>query len=314
MTRAILIITLLVCATATSDTLEDGVFQIHYSPVDRAIAENSLAVLQQCAHRVSDRLVLGNEPIDVYIASTVAEFKQRAGSYAVTDVGGIAKSEEGVIVIKAPHIQTRAGSYEGILRHELIHVLLARNLNYANLPRWLNEGLAMHLAEELRWMSAYRVAQMYATGQILSYHELMLSFSAFPGEQPFGDTYAQSLSMTRFLLDEMGEDDFWAMIDDLNDMSFRNALEKHTDWIPLTFWEEWYSSLWSGAIVFSLISGFSLFQFAAILLIIGYVRKRRKGQRIMNKWEEDEDEPLAPWEVFNEEPYSWEEEEDDIRL
>src|SRR5690606_21036888 len=118
---------------------------------------------------------------------------------------------------------------------------------------------------------------------------------------------AQSLSMTAYLMGKMGDDAFWRMLADLDDRSFGQVLEAHGGWVPYDFWLAWNRSLWTYALAFSLLSGFSLFQFAALLLVWGYYRKRRKGRVILDRMEEEETDELMPWEVFDAEgPYDWE--------
>jgi len=52
------------------------------------------------------------------------------------------------VAVRAPYLVEGPASFAGTLRHELLHVLLARNVNLDHLPRWLNEGIAMRYARE----------------------------------------------------------------------------------------------------------------------------------------------------------------------
>jgi len=297
---------------AWGDVLRAGVIEIQYHPADAAIAQSSLEVLSKGVKDLSEHLPAGKNPIRVILCHSFAEFAHYAGPYAQVDISGIAEPEKGLIVVKSPSLQGQGSDYKGTLRHELVHVLLARNLNAPNLPRWLDEGLAMTLSGEHRWSSTWHVAQMYSENRTLTYLQLTMTLAAFPGEMSFGDAYAQSLSMTRFLRDKLGEKQFWALLRDLDHESFGAALHERTGWYPHDFCEAWKRSLWKTTIIFTIISGISLFQIAALLLIAAYWRKWRSGRRTIERWEEEEDEPLAPWEVFESEgPYPWEEEEDD---
>jgi len=128
----------------------------------------------------------------------------------------------------------------------------------------------------------------------------------------FGDAYAQSLSMTRFLMKRLGEEDFWALVYALDTMTFGEALQRYAGLAPREFWEAWRRSLWRIALVSSIVSGLTLFQVMAILTVMAFFRKRRRGKRILREWEDEDggsldwdtplgDEPLLPWEMEDEE-------------
>lgn len=289
-------------------TVSDGIFTIHGETVDQRVLDGTVAELIRASTAWSDQLPAGADPITVYVCGTAAEFIHRAGPYARADIGGVAMSREGIVIMKAPNLLQRPGDYAGILRHELIHVLLARNYNIDNLPRWLNEGLAMQLSGEYRWASWMTLGDMYVNGRVLEYPDLLRVLNSSPGELSYGDAYAQSLSMTAYLRRKMGDDAFWLLMRDLDTLSFGQALEARTGWIPLEFWRAWMRSLWTYALAFSVLSGLSLFQVAAFILIWGYLKKRRRSQRILQRMEEEDDDEPMPWEVFDGEgPYDWEE-------
>ncbi|MBN2307884.1 MAG: hypothetical protein JXR94_02870, partial [Candidatus Hydrogenedentes bacterium] len=230
---------------------------------------------------------------------------------------GVADSEAGVIAVKAPELLPPGGDVTGTLRHELVHVLLARNVRIDRMPRWLNEGIAMTQAREYRWESGFRVAQMYFQNRLLTYDALELSFLEPGREMEFGDAYAQALSMTRFLKDELGEERFWRVVSGLNTATFPEALEQHGSMSLEELSEAWRGSLWQVALVFSIVSGFSIFQVMAVLTIMAYLRKRRQGRLRMRRWEEEdaEDDRFPPFMTVREledqdGPYPWEEDED----
>jgi hypothetical protein len=230
-------------------------------------------------------------------------------------VAGVAQAEAGIIAVKSPRILPEGGDYIGTIRHELIHVLLARNVDPDNLPRWLNEGVTMTLSREYRWESRIQIAEMYLRGQIINYPDLDYALAAPGSEMQFGEAYAQSLSMTRFLMEQLGDDGFWSLLLSLRDQDFSHALKQYAGWSPRDFYFSWKKSLWKLALVSTVVSGLSLFQIMAVLVVVAYWRKRRHGQRIMKRWEQEEapddaealdDSEFEPW---NDE----EDDEDDVR-
>ncbi len=296
-------------------TLESLPFRVHITEGGETLGEDTLEILQESLRKFSPRLPAGDQQIDIYVAQTIDEFRSLGAPPGMRRVEGFAKSSEGRIVMKAPALMQPGASYPAVLRHELLHVLLARNTNPANLPRWLNEGIAMMVSGEFRWASAFRVANSYLRGNVIDYNALEFAFAAPGSEEEFGDAYAQSLSMAKFLRDELGEESFWDLIDDLKQRPFDEALHGRLGKTPGQFFDEWRASLWMIAVVSSLVSGFGIFQFAAILAIVAYVRKRRRGKRVLSAWaiEEAEDDGMifARQLEDQEGPYPWEEDSDD---
>jgi len=135
---------------------------------------------------------------------------------------------------------------------------------------------------------------MYARGRIIHYDLLAAVLSYRAGERAFGDAYAQSIAMTGFLVERLGEDRFWEMIHSLNGQSFDLALAAYAGLSPQQLWEEWRHSLWRVALVTSLVSGFTLFQIMAILSFWAWWRKHRRGRALLRAWEAEGDTGSAP--------------------
>lgn len=301
-------------AFAEPNVLWEEPFAIEYADGAEETAHSALNTLSQALHDLDAQLPAGPEPIRIVICDSMWEFRKYAGRYAQPGVTGIARSEHGIIAVKAPHLIEGGGDFNGILRHELIHVLLARNTSDAYLPRWLNEGLAMRLSREHRWNSIARVAYMYLDGRIIDYRYLNSQLTEPGVELGFSDAYAQSLSMTNYLADLIGEERLWKVVHALEHETFGNALRAHAGMSPPEFFDKWRGSLWKFALVFSIVSGFGLFQIMALLTIWGYLRKRRLGQEKLRQWEEEEADGFtyATWdEVARTEGPDWDDEEGD---
>jgi hypothetical protein len=313
--RRVILLGLLAAATfspACAEVLEAAPFRIEFHRRDADLAKVSLQVLREAQREFEALLPSGEDPIRVIVAHTMKEFLDHAQFFGQLTVSGIARPDQGLIVVKAPHLRRVGDDYRGTLRHELVHVLLHRNVNTAYLPRWLNEGLSMSLANEYYWQSVIELGQMYASGRIIEYKDLDLAFYAPGTEMKFGDAYAQALSMTRWMRDEFGEETFWNIIHDTKDLPFADALERHTGLTVREFWEHYRGSLWQLAIIGIFTSG-SLFTPAAILAIIAYLRKRAQNQRTLEQWavEEAEDDMILSWDEVAEGPYEWEEDEEE---
>ncbi len=284
--------------------------RVEYQSDDLGAAQHAMDVLIQAIDEFHKRLPVGEAPIRVVIAHTFDEFSRYASHFSQVSVMGIAKPRQGLIVVKAPRLKAGGYDYTGTLRHELVHILLYRNTNPDALPSWLNEGLAMSLANEYYWDSMFVMARLFMSQRLIEYRHLEFAFLAPGDEMEFGDAYAQALSMTRFLRKRVGEDIFWKIVLGAKEMGFPDALRHYAGISPLDFWEAYRHSLWYVVLIASIASG-SFFTPAAILLIIAYLRKRRAGKRIIARMEmeEAEDEALGiqsfSWEEVVEDPDAW---------
>ncbi len=306
------IIMLLGASAACAGALHEGLFRIAYPEGEERTAAVTLAAMQDFLDQWGDRLDPGTAPIIVHICATQRDFAARAGFSPPPKVGGVAHAEDGIIVLRTPGQLPNPRYYEGVARHELVHVLLARNTDTNRLPRWLNEGIAMHISGEYRWSSSFHVARMYMADSLFTYDDLMLNFSLIQREQPFGDLYAQSLSMTAYLYNYLGEDTFWEMVFALREKDFPTAFAQHAGMTPPEFWEVWRRSLWKVAVISSVVSGFGVFQFMALLAIVAYLRKRQRNRRTLAAWdkEDEEDEPfMTVRDLERDSEYPWEQDE-----
>jgi len=244
----------------------------------------------------------------ITICRSLQEFRRRAGQYGRAWVGGISRTPSGQIAVKGPYLLPQPRDYEGLLRHELLHVLLARNVEEAFLPRWLNEGIVMVLSKENRWGSMARLARMYASGRLIPYYNLDFAFLPLGDEVLSGDAYAEALSLTRFLIDRFGEKGFWDLVRAMRREPFETALLQATGLKPGQFYNAWRDSMWLPAIIITAASAFSLFEIMAVILILAWFRKRRQNLALLAQWDEEEWADGA-WQSEYVSPDPWTEEE-----
>jgi hypothetical protein len=109
----------------------------------------------------------------------------------------------------------------------------------------------------------------------------------------------------------LGDDAFWEVITSLDEQTFSDSLRDHDIDGIQALWAEWQRSLWVLAIVFSLVSGFTLFQVAAVLTVWSYIRRKRRGEARMQQWDEEDAELIEEDEWVESGPYEWESYYDD---
>jgi hypothetical protein len=308
--RVRLLALILLCGAwpAASELLSAPPFHITHGTEDTDLAAYTAEVLREAVAEFAPVLPLKDAPVQVVIAENYSAFRAYAPRLAQHNVAGLAKAEEGLIVVKPPRLLEPGSDYRGTLRHELVHILLARNTDTGRLPRWLNEGLCMSLANEYRWESMLQIARMFGGGRMLELRNLDLAFTAPGDEMEFGDAYAQALSMTRYLRDRLGEQVFWQVIYALREMPFHQALEKVGGLRVEDFDAGYRRSLWWIALVGSVATG-SIFGPAALLVIVAWWRKRRQNRRTLDQWAFEEamgaDEKPFDWDDLVEDPDAW---------
>ncbi len=302
--RAIFFVALLLPFAAFADPLRlaAGIVEVQCHPKDESLGRESLRILEKALAEYDSVLPAGDTPIRVTIAASLGEFGRLAGEYGRSHVEGIARPEQGIIVVKAPYLVNEPIDYGSTLRHELLHVLLARNTNPAHVPRWFDEGLAMLVSRELGWDRPLRVGRMYLTRTLIPYRDLNFAFAPLGNETEFGNAYAQAASMTENLRQRLGDARFWELVHALKEEDFEAALLRIGGMTPGDLFDGWRRSLWKVALFGGIVSGFGLFQAMAVLTVILYLRLQVLNRRKMRQWAEEEAGQrrgrIIPWKSF----------------
>ena len=298
-------------AHAQRAVLEEGLFRIEYHLDADDMAKASLAVLQDALVAYDRFLPAGEDTIHVLIAHTLEEFAEHGGWIDQVSISGIAFTGESRIVVKSPRLRLQGGDYPNTLRHELVHILLYRNVDTDLLPRWLNEGISMMLAGDYRWGSTFGVARLFLENRLIPYPELDRTFARRGHDGRFGDAYGQALSMTRFLRKELGDELFWEIILATKEKPFGEALREIGGMSVLELWHRYERSLWQFAITGMFSSG-TLFIPAAFLVILVWWKKHLRNRTVLAQWaaeeaEMDNDSALLLWDDAAEDPDAWKE-------
>lgn len=177
-----------------------------------------------------------------------------------------------------------------VLAHEMSHVALHRTVNGHRLPRWFVEGLAIEHARE---HSIERVRALWegtVGGQLLPLADIA---SAFPAHHHGVNlAYAQSADFVRYLRRQPhGELRMARALAAVRDGSqFEDAMLSFYRAPLATLEREWREEL--GARYSSwplLLSGLTVLWFgASLLLVLAYIRTRRRHHLTLQQWEEDE--------------------------
>lgn len=209
---------------------------------------------------------------------------------------GVAYPGEGLILLSMtePESWLRSNA-DRVLVHELAHVALHRAVSGQPVPRWFSEGFAIHAASE---HSLARVRELWSAtlrNDLIPLGQLSDRFPARHGEVSLA--YAQAADLVGYLLQEdQDRKRFRKLIAQLRagtafEQAFASAYE-----LPLRALERHWRALlgqrfgrWP-----SILSGLTaVWALGALLLVVGYVRVRRRQHDTLKRWEIEEAPMLA---------------------
>jgi peptidase MA superfamily protein len=211
---------------------------------------------------------------------------------------GTAYPDEGVVVVA---MRSRAGDLldaERTLTHELAHLALGRALGSAPVPRWLTEGFANLYSSEASLARLGTLLGALLGGRIVPLWQLD---AAFPAEENEVDlAYAEAYDFVAFMAhrgrysDESDDGDPSALHRFLQEL----AAGKEVDAASQTAFgrrfvdleQEWLQSLRDRFLLLPLaMGGTALWASGGVLLVLGYLRRRRQAKKKLAEWEREEE-------------------------
>lgn len=255
---------------------------------------DSMAALQ----RAEDRLGLAIDRPPLIESIGPEESFYEAIGHRPHNLVAVARAHENrVIINRQVYLRQTTRSRRAVMVHEFTHLILGRRLP-EGLPRWLDEGLAMVAAEEHSFRYQTRLAWAASFGGLIPLRDLAIDFGSGRGDQELA--YAQSLSITRFLLESrsgrgMADDprplvrrladpvEGRALRNLINDPTYLGALDRRWKASIRTVWT-WIAVLGSAGV---------FWMAATWLFLFAYWRKRRRSREIEKRWEEEDDFPYV---------------------
>jgi|WetSurMetagenome_2_1015567.scaffolds.fasta_scaffold28832_3 hypothetical protein len=156
---------------------------------------------------------IGISPVDIYIYPTTEDIQGTLNKGGYTWVGGHVNPDLDVVLVSIAPGENETVEMEHILPHELAHLLLYRMTGnaYANLPVWLNEGIASVAEAEQNSNYPAAVETAGIDGTQIPLPDLCV---AFPSEsERITLAYAESDSFVRFLVQNYGAFGLQGLVD-----------------------------------------------------------------------------------------------------
>lgn len=177
----------------------------HWYQGDLAFGQAVADIGYQALNRAA-RFINAQPPkeVNIYAYATVEDLQAGLRLGGRNWVAGHADPSLGVVLVYSAPTQESLIELENLLPHEMTHVMVyqAVGANYARMPVWLDEGLAIN--NELQPNAEYTVIldQAIRSDALLPLGALCGSFSV--DQSRFYLSYAQSKSVVRYILDRWG--------------------------------------------------------------------------------------------------------------
>jgi stage II sporulation protein D len=182
-------------------------FRLNYpSTISQREAEDLLALLQSTRRQLIDRvsaagLSLQFPALEIFVNDTTGNFVGRTGQAP----WAAAATRDRRIELQPLQLLKRKRILETTLRHELAHAAIDV-LGHGRSPRWLAEGLAIHLAGEGRFM------ERYAPRSSMNAEEIEQKLASARSSQDMRVAYAAAYSAVKRLIQNEGESGVWRRV------------------------------------------------------------------------------------------------------
>jgi hypothetical protein len=281
--RLILIVMALLCLRAAPEWAERGTahFTILYQPQSARLVDRVLPDFETQLARVTGLLRTGPPAkITVVLAPDARTFSNLAGG-APPWVSGMAYPERAAIYLRPlSGMEVRHASLSAVIAHEITHVVLYHKLNGRHVPRWLDEGLAVFMADEPLYSRAETLAQIGLTGRYIPFRRLEYDFP--DNSDDAATAYAESGDFIRFLYHKYGNDAFNRYLDLIAqgadpDQALQEAF--HSTLFPLE--TEWLHGVrWAYGLIPALSGGAMLWALLGLLSAVAYFRKSARMKEV----------------------------------
>lgn len=191
-------------------SLSEGDITLYWYDGDDSFARQLMEATQQAMVRLAaDTGAHLERPVSLYIYASYQDLKG-AMIFPQEWTGGVAYTTYGTVAIGI-----NSGNLEWGKRaivHELAHLVTHQvTFNpYNSLPVWLNEGLSMYAEGEIEPVFESYLEQAVLQDTLISVRSLASPFSAYPAKSYL--SYAQSLSLVEFLIDNYGQQKMFELL------------------------------------------------------------------------------------------------------
>jgi hypothetical protein len=256
---------------------------------DQRLASEIEGILQTSYAKISGFLEDSlTEVVNVYVVNSEEEFHSLVGT-GFPDWGvGCAIPERNVIILKSPYRFKYYRPFSQVVTHELAHIFLGKYAGGKRIPRWLDEGFAMHQSQEWTIGQDVSIARAVLTGSIIPLSDIE-SVNAF-NQNKAELAYTESFLALSFLYSEYGKGTEKELVTQLAngsslDIAFLQTIGSNYLSFQLDF-EKFLQTKYNWVSILG--DMFPLWVGLAFLIVILYFLKRRYTKKTIREWELEE--------------------------
>ena len=194
-------------------TVAGDLVRVHWYEGGDAVGRRALEIGEDAVREASSLLgVTETDPVDFFVYADQDAFYDALGPGTRENVGGQANAEIRTLFALISPNEIDDDWVRIVIPHELMHLVFdtaARN-PYHFPPRWLNEGLAVHISQGYDASDRGAVERSAASGTLIPLDGLTGQFPT--SFDRFSLAYASSVSAVDYLIDAHGEDALVALI------------------------------------------------------------------------------------------------------
>ncbi len=274
----------------TSEKRIDG-FKFSFEQADTVFVEHVIQIIRDITPKLEATLGQPQrDTIHIHIAPTQKAFLTYTPG-SIPDWGeGYAVPDRKLVVLKSPRIKGNYGKIHEIVIHEICHVMLHNSLRGIYIPRWLDEGFAMHMAREWGFWDRAGLLIAVVSGNLIPLGTIQ-DVNNFP-EHKAQLAYQESALAVQYLITKYGEERLHLLFDRLR---VSGSIEKATlDALGISIvefernWLEYMERTYGWRMIFGNSFSIIITPLFGILCLLAYVKIRRRKKITLRRWAKEE--------------------------
>ena len=168
-------------------------FKIHFAEIDSAYARIAKIQLEKKYKEIAyDFELATDDTFSVIIVSSRKEFQQYLKGKLPNWTGAFASPYHKKMVIRSPRWANDFLEYNVVLVHELLHLIMPGIVGNQEVPRWINEGMAIFYSGEERWKTSTALSKALSTNSFIPLQDIdsVLNFHRIQANLAYHESYS----------------------------------------------------------------------------------------------------------------------------